>query len=196
MRKILIGMAVLAVSVATIASAGGPHRDPPAVMPRIIVPEVQESVEEEMGVQYSPAWSERQFQLPDVDEADALDPVDAQDLEYLACVIYQEAGSDWMSDFTRMAVGNVVLNRVADPRFPDTIEEVLLQQGQYGEYSWTGIQWLDSAEYEPWAVERAYECARRLLEGERVFPENVVWQAGFTQGDGVEVYSDLIYFCY
>ena len=39
-----------------------------------------------------------------------------KELELLACVIYCEAGSDSISDETRRMVGEVVLNRVADPR--------------------------------------------------------------------------------
>lgn len=169
--------------------------DESTICPTIIVPEVEmEEIEDpDPLVNYVNTSNEHQFVYsvrPDVL------PVDPQDLEMLACVIYQEAGCDWISNETRMMVGNVVLNRVASDLFPNTIEEVLLQQGQYGEYSWTGIHWLSSAEYEPWAVARCYECAQRLLEGERVFHEGVVWQAGFIQGQGIEEYRDGIYFCY
>ena len=34
-----------------------------------------------------------------------------------------------------MAVGNVVLNRVADPVFPDTVEGVLAQKNQFSTYA-------------------------------------------------------------
>ena len=55
---------------------------------------------------------------------DALD-IDApyiayDDLVLLAQVIYTEAGSAWLPDEWRLAVGEVVLNRVASPEFPDT----------------------------------------------------------------------------
>ena len=33
-----------------------------------------------------------------------------------------------------MAVGNVVLNRVADPAFPNTVEGVLAQKNQFSSY--------------------------------------------------------------
>ena len=58
-------------------------------------------------------------------------PYTEDELEALALVIYQEAGSDACSDATRYMVGEVALNRVASDRFPDTIEEVLLQERQY-----------------------------------------------------------------
>lgn len=123
--------------------------------------------------------------------------IDEDDLDMLACTIYVEAGGDACSDETRMMVGNVVLNRVAHPDFPGTIEEVLLQPGQYNTFSWTGIVWPARAtsDVELHAVDRAYECARRLLEGERVFDESVIWQSNVFQGTEVVSYQDGIYFC-
>ena len=119
------------------------------------------------------------------------------DLELLALVIYQEAGADYISDETRLMVGNVVLNRVADSRYPDTIEEVLLQPRQYGRLSWTGIKWPDRVTdpYEAHAVERAYRLAQELLEGKRVLPEDVIFQAEFSQGTETVAYQDGMYFC-
>ena len=119
------------------------------------------------------------------------------DLEMLSLAIYQEAGSDACSDETRMMVGNVVLNRVADDRFPDTIELVLLQERQYGRLHWTGLVWPERASYlsEAHAVERAYACAERLLNGERVFADDVIWQAEFSQGSEIVAQQDGFYFC-
>ena len=54
-----------------------------------------------------------------------------EDLFLLAKIITSEAGSERLSDEWRMCVGEVVLNRVASPEFPDTVEEVILQEGQY-----------------------------------------------------------------
>jgi len=121
-----------------------------------------------------------------------------EELEILAIIIYQEAGGDACSNDTRLKVGNVFLNRVASPYFPDTFEEVATAKRQYGNLYWTGIKWPDRAEHEgeTHAVQRAIACAVRLLEGERVLPENVIWQAEFEQGDGTYCYQDGIYFCY
>lgn len=122
-----------------------------------------------------------------------------KELELLALIIYQEAGGDAASDDTRQMVGEVVLNRVADDRFPDTIEEVLLQPKQYGFTPETGIHWPTRRvhELEAHAVERAYECAEELLSGEaeRLLPPDAIWQAGFVQGTEVLVYQDGLYFC-
>lgn len=124
-------------------------------------------------------------------------PYTADELEMLALVIYQEAGGDACSDETRMMVGTVVMNRVADPRFPDTLYGVLTQRAQYGRLHWTGLVWPTRASNpgEAHAVERAYECAERILQGERLLPSDVIWQAEFPQGSEVVVYQDGTYFC-
>lgn len=111
----------------------------------------------------------------------------AEDMvEQLAIVIYQEAGGDACSDKCRMYVGDVVLNRMASDRFPNTLEEVLTQKHQYGTLWKTGIVWPARASNpgEASAVERAYEIARKLLSGEHseIYGEGYVWQAEFTQG--------------
>lgn len=54
------------------------------------------------------------------------------DLFWLERVIYRESGNQSLEG--QMAVGNVVLNRVADPTFPNTVEEVLAQKNQFSTY--------------------------------------------------------------
>lgn len=120
------------------------------------------------------------------------------ELEALALVIYQEAGSDACSDETRYMVGTVALNRVADKRFPDTLEEVLLQERQYGRLCWTGLVWPERASKpgEAHAVERAYRQAAELLDGtvKDVLPEDVVFQCEYVLGE-IVAESDGFYFC-
>ena len=145
--------------------------------------------------------------LPDVAAAQTVDlprevevaqvaEINPIELEMMALVIYQEAGGDACDDETRLMVGTVVMNRVADERFPDTIEDVLLQKGQYGRFYWTGLVWPERAgkEVEQHAVARAYECAERILQGERALPADVVWQSEHIQGYVVEE-RDGLYFC-
>jgi len=55
------------------------------------------------------------------------------DLQLLACLVESEAGNQDMTG--KRLVVDVVLNRVADPRFPDTIAEVIFQPGQFGPVS-------------------------------------------------------------
>ena len=54
------------------------------------------------------------------------------DVFWLSRVIYRESGNQSLEG--QMAVGNVVLNRIADPAFPDTVEGVLAQKNQFSTY--------------------------------------------------------------
>lgn len=121
-----------------------------------------------------------------------------EELEIMAIIIYQEHGDNASSNETRIKIGNVVMNRVASDEFPDTIKEVALQSGQWGTLSITEIKWADRASQpeEAEAVQRAYDCAKRVLEGEILLPENVTWAAEFKQGKGTSEYVDGTYFCY
>lgn len=124
--------------------------------------------------------------------------VDEAELEMLACVIYQEAGADAASDEARYMVGDVVLNRIADERFPNTMEEVLTQERQYGRFCQTGVVWPDRAAKpeEAAAVERAYSTAFDLLTNEhhsQLYGQGYIWQAEFKQGRDI-IAIDGIYF--
>ena len=59
----------------------------------------------------------------------------ADDLFWLSRVIYTESGNQPLEG--KMAVGNVVMNRVKHPSFPSTIEGVLAQKNQFTTY-WSG----------------------------------------------------------
>ena len=112
--------------------------------------------------------------------------IDERDVELLAMVIYQEVGSDAICDDCRRRVADVVLNRVESDLFPNTIEGVLTQSGQYGNYSSTGVCWPSRASYdsEAHAVERARRIAREVLEGNHseLYGNDYLFQAGFCQG--------------
>ena len=113
-------------------------------------------------------------------------PTNTSDLELLACVIYQEAGGDGSCDNCRRQVADVVLNRVADDRFPDTVKGVLTAKNQYGRYYYTGVVWPSRAKNasEKHAVERAYRIAEEVLNGQHsdLYGNGYIWQAGFKQG--------------
>ena len=121
--------------------------------------------------------------------------VDYDDMLLLAQVIHTEAGSSWLPDEWRLAVGEVVLNRVASPEFPNTLEEVVYQPGQY---SAANRSWFDTLV----PFRSSVEAAFRLLSGERVLNDpSVVFQSGAKQGSGValELTDSLygsVYFCY
>lgn len=124
---------------------------------------------------------------------------DKEDWERLAIVIYQEAGGDDVCDMCRYRVADVVLNRVADPRYPDTIEDVLMDNKyglQWGLLSVTGIVWPDKASEpgEAAAVQRAWDIAADVLEGHHSdLNGNYIWCSEYKQGSEV-IYCDGIYF--
>lgn len=122
-----------------------------------------------------------------------------EDAEYLACVIYQEAGGDGCCDMCRRRVADIVLNRVKDARFAgDTVEAILTEGNppQWGLYSVTGIVWPEKASYpeEAAAVERARRIAIEVLEDNHSdLTEDYIWCAEFPQGQDV-IECDGIYF--
>lgn len=59
------------------------------------------------------------------------------DRQLLAEIIWHEAGSDWISQYSKAQVAAGVMNRVNDTRFPSTVYEVLTQPGQFSGY-WPG----------------------------------------------------------
>ena len=109
------------------------------------------------------------------------------DLNLLARVVYAEAGSDWCSDEMQLLVANVVINRMRDRRFPDTLRGVVYQRGQY------------ACAYKLGRVKpnaRAVKNAKRVLDGERFCPAKVVYQSEFRQGKGLWKKVGNQYFCY
>jgi hypothetical protein len=149
------------------------------VEPADIIPEPTETIHIEATEEPSEAPS-----APVSEET--ISEVDPYELELLAIVIYQEAGGNKSCDLCRRRVADVVLNRVAHPKYPDTIEKVLLQKSQYGRLHWTGIKWPKRAQnkYEQEAVARAYRIAEEVLRGEHsdLYGEGYVYQAEFKQG--------------
>ena len=122
--------------------------------------------------------------VPADETPEAPAPVDTEMLEQLAIGVYCEAGGDAICDECRLRVGDVMLNRVADDRFPDTLEEVLLQKRQYGTFHWTGIVWPERAgtPEEAHAVERAYSVAAELLQDKNhsdLYGQGYIFQSEF-----------------
>jgi hypothetical protein len=90
-------------------------------------------------------------------------------------------------------VASVPVNRVNSASFPDSLEEVIYQPGQYS-CTWDG-------NFEKTPTEEDYEIAEDILVNGSKLPEDVVFQAEFEQGSGI--YTKLVapngvteYFCY
>ena len=69
---------------------------------------------------------------------------DAEDLDLLSRLIYAESGNQPLEG--KIAVGNVVLNRVASPKFPNSVYSVIFQRNQFTPASNGRIQRTPSAE--------------------------------------------------
>lgn len=111
-----------------------------------------------------------------------------EELNLLSHLIFGETGADYCSDENQIAVASVVLNRVKNKNFPNTIREVIFQKGQYA-CTWDG-------NFDKTPNERAIKNARFVLENGSQIPENVIWQSQFKQGKGVWKLIQTHYFCY
>jgi len=132
------------------------------------------------------------------------------ELRLTATLIYFEAGSSDITDEHQMLVGKIAWNRVNDSRFPNTLEEVILQKDlingkiiyQYNPWYVTGDH---SNIYNTSSYERCLVNAEKVLSGDKVItdcPDNVIYQAEFKQGTGiyksfyVKSEDSTTYFCY
>lgn len=121
--------------------------------------------------------SDQETELPEYTE---------DDLYILAHVICGEAQS--CPDEEQRYVGSVVLNRVNHPEFPDTIEEVVFQPGQYA--------CVTDGNYDREPTDANWDNARWLLENGSVLPEEVIWQSKGKQGRGVYLKTKWHNYCY
>lgn len=85
-------------------------------------------------------------------EVDSSLPISEQDYILIANVISHEAGSSWISTYNRSQIVAAIMNRVADSRFPNTVDGVVHQQGQMFDvpyyrvdYSGIGYEPIDEA---------------------------------------------------
>ena len=105
-----------------------------------------------------------------------------EDLHNLALINFIETGEDGCCNTCRLRVCDVVLNRVADDRWEDTIEKVLLETTQFAQLSKTGLVWPSRAKNmnEQHAIERAYMIAEQILMGNHsdVYQQGYVWYMG------------------
>lgn len=129
-----------------------------------------------------------------------------EDIRILTTTVFHEAGHT--TEQLRKYVAQVVLNRVEDSRFPDTVKGVITQPGQYSTKYATveaanAIQATDSKNgtYYYGICEDSVKAA---MMGQVEMPSNVLYQANFSQGKGVWKsvyfnsgwYASTSYFCY
>lgn len=128
------------------------------------------------------------------DPAASFDPSDPlfdsaennEEAALLSRLVNAEAGS--ASRETKIAVASVILNRVNSDIFPDTIYDVIYQEGQYPPAT-NGM--LDQT-----PNEESVEAALYVYTNGSQIPSNVLYQSSAPQGSGVWAELDGQYFCY
>lgn len=106
------------------------------------------------------------------------------DLILLAIIGDLEAGANWCTDETQQDVMSVVVNRKNDPEYPNTIEEVIYQDGQYSTAKRV-------KGHTP--SERALRNAEKILTEGSTLPEGTIFQANFRQGHVVKEEQGLYF---
>ncbi len=116
------------------------------------------------------------------------------DVILLAKVINAEAGENCSVEHNQL-IGCVIMNRVADGRYPDTISEVIYQKDQYG--------CLNSPRFKAYPSQIAIDAARYVLSGKAYCPSSVIYQSNFIQGKiyksfyvSYGSYGTTTYFCH
>ena len=129
-----------------------------------------------------------------------------EDIRILTTTVFHEAGHT--TEQLRQYVAQVVLNRVEDSRFPDTVKGVITQPGQYSTKYATveaanAIQATDSKNG-TYYYGICEDSVKEGMMGQVEMPSNVLYQANFSQGKGVWKsvyfnsgwYASTSYFCY
>ena len=110
----------------------------------------------------------------------------SSDRELLAGLIYCEAGNQ--SREGKVAVGAVVMNRVASSSFASTIKDVIYESGQF---SPAGSGWLDSVIANGAIPSSCYEAADAALAGENPIGSAMYFNTG--SGRGVKIGAHQFY---
>lgn len=118
--------------------------------------------------------------------------VSFDELYVLSKYIYARAGSIRLSDELRMCVGEVALNRVASPEFPNNLLDVILDDGDVP--SALSVGQTGGRPNRP-----SVEAALRLLLGERMMEPSVIYQSKERIGEVYASFADKLlgftYFC-
>ena len=114
--------------------------------------------------------------------------VSNKDVLDLARIIQAENGGH-TNDEALLLTGVVVLKRVKAKNYPNTIMGVISQKGQYSTYA-DGKFWNEPSK-------RSMRIAKKLLSTNIVhdYPDNLVFQAEFSQGRSVYKKLGYEYFC-
>ena len=120
------------------------------------------------------------------DTTDTSTSASSSDREFLAGLIYCEAGNQSWDG--KVAVGAVVLNRVASSSFASTIKGVIYESGQF---SPAGSGWLDSVIANGSIPSSCYDAADAALAGENPIGSAMYFNTG--SGKGIKIGAHQFY---
>ena len=120
------------------------------------------------------------------DTTDTSTSASSSDRELLAGLIYCEAGNQSWDG--KVAVGAVVLNRVASSSFASTIKGVIYESGQF---SPAGSGWLDSIIANGSIPSSCYDAADAALAGENPIGSAMYFNTG--SGKGIKIGAHQFY---
>ena len=118
--------------------------------------------------------------------------IDFDEMYLLAQFISAEAGEVWLSDEMRLCVGEVALNRVKSPQYPSSLRRVIFQRGEFD-----CCHDLHFNEIVP--SRDCVSVSLRLMLGERMLDESVIYYGSEPQGEVYDIFVDKVlgytYFC-
>ena len=121
---------------------------------------------------------------PSVEPSEPVKTYSDEDLYWLSCVVFAEAGCDWFPDWVQRDVASVVVNRVSDSRYPSTIKDVIFDPGQYS--------CVDSGSIYNTPTQKVIDNCRYVLENGSTLPVYVIGQSGYPLGPVYKSYYDSV----
>lgn len=113
--------------------------------------------------------------------------IEQSDIDLLARLMTAEQGYD-ADEMDYYLTGSVVINRMKSNKYPDTLQDVIYQDGQY--------QCVENLHINRPYDEVAYQVAEELLVYGTNVDEQVVYQSEFKQGSGIYDKRGNTYYCY
>lgn len=110
------------------------------------------------------------------------DEIYYDELGLLAYLVYAEAGNQDLTG--KKLVADIVLNRMEDPRFPDTISEVIYQKNQFYPRGSRRLEW--AAKH---VTNECYQAVSEEIDGERTDPNIFFYCANYYQPYGRPAYK-------
>ncbi len=178
MKRLVIALMALALSAMLGTCSAGPAPSEPDWLGILV--QAAEADERRAGLIATAGWN----------AVEGRGHVDYDELVLLSDFLAHETDSRWLTDELRLGLGEVALNRVTSPEFPDTLAEVLPDYARELEIDCSRAEGLD----------RNYtELALQLLLGQRRLEPRVVYLSPRVRGPIHSVFRDLhygsFYFC-